>query len=312
MELPPIDVLVADKQFATYLQVGIATVLVIDYIGTIHLEIRHVWSAPWSPIKALFLLARYSAFLDVAFIVRYNLISKADLSAETCRLFHSLGVATVLVTVALAEGVLFIRVYALSARNKVLMACLMTQFVLVHAGEFALMSVLIKTTGFDIIPGIADFIGCTPLPPPNSSMILRLIFGLLVLNATVLVMLMCWLGIRRFRNTRVSNLVAVFFRDGLGYFLVIASIAVVNIIANSRITASNFILAESQGVFHAILACRLVLHLREVGSQTETEVRGGRGKDDDHFNIIALRSTQPHRFPLIEITKTQITETYRQ
>ncbi|TFK25889.1 hypothetical protein FA15DRAFT_654809 [Coprinopsis marcescibilis] len=36
----------------------------------------------------------------------------------------------------------------------------------------------------DIIPEIADFIGCTPLPPPNSSTILKLIFGLLVLNAT--------------------------------------------------------------------------------------------------------------------------------
>ncbi|TFK21428.1 hypothetical protein FA15DRAFT_658348 [Coprinopsis marcescibilis] len=118
---------------------------------------------------------------------------------------------------------------------------LWSQFIIVHTAEFALTGLLLKTTGSETVPGVSERLGCTALPPHNSATILKLIFGLLLFNAIVLALLMCW-GHKRFSCAHVSILVSIFFRDGIGYFLVIATM--INIIANARITPSNFILAE--------------------------------------------------------------------
>ncbi|TFK16579.1 hypothetical protein FA15DRAFT_662047, partial [Coprinopsis marcescibilis] len=49
---------------------GVGTVLVVDYIQTLPSELHYLWTAPWSPIKVLYILARYSAFISAAIIIR--------------------------------------------------------------------------------------------------------------------------------------------------------------------------------------------------------------------------------------------------
>ncbi|PFH46792.1 hypothetical protein AMATHDRAFT_153814, partial [Amanita thiersii Skay4041] len=48
-----------------------------DYLLTLDLELRFIWHSRWSIIKVLFLLARYSPFIDmsVAFICTFRVTS---------------------------------------------------------------------------------------------------------------------------------------------------------------------------------------------------------------------------------------------
>ncbi|TFK21419.1 hypothetical protein FA15DRAFT_707251 [Coprinopsis marcescibilis] len=309
-DIPTVEALISDKVLANRLQVAVVTVLVVNYVQTFKAEMCYYRSAPWSLVKFLFIIARYSAFLDAASVTAYFLLPIEDPSPVVCKTFQALGTMSFLATVALTEGILFIRVYAVSARNRFVLIWLSTQYVLVHCAEFALMGILVANTQFPTITGITEYIGCTVIPPSNHGMLLRCIFGLLVLNAGVLVLLMGWMGLVRFRHAPASALVETFFRDGLGYFLVIASVAVINIVANVRVTMANFILAEAQGIFHSILACRLVLHLRKVGLQGVNA-----DYDPSHMGAREISTTrtldqfgQPQLFPLIEIklTTTQV------
>ncbi|TFK18284.1 hypothetical protein FA15DRAFT_760686 [Coprinopsis marcescibilis] len=270
MEVPPLRDLVWNKRIASDLQVAVGTILVIDYLQTFASEVKHIWHSPWSAIKILYLLARYSPFLDAGLIIRYYLTETADLSPQTCRTFLIAGTISVIVTVAFAEAILFIRVYALSGQSKFMRAYLVIQYLVTHVAELALMAKLTSQAGFPIIPGITEHIGCTPSAPPHTELVMRVIFGLFVFNGAVLVVIMAWLCYKRFCPFRVSHIAFVFMRDGFLYFVVIAVIGVVNIIVSVETRATNFVLGESHAIFHSIMACRLVIHLREVATDNTT------------------------------------------
>ncbi|TFK17657.1 hypothetical protein FA15DRAFT_710575 [Coprinopsis marcescibilis] len=71
---------------------------------------------------------------------------------------------------------------------------------------------------------------------------------------------------------------------------IIAGLAIVNIVTVSLTVGKpyNFVLGESQGILHSILACRLVRHLRKVGSRKTVDL--------DHSKILydATFTTQEH------------------
>lgn len=57
--------------FETF-SVGI-TLLVIDYLHTLELEIELIWCKKWGLVKILFLCSRYSAFFDTPLVLYYSL-----------------------------------------------------------------------------------------------------------------------------------------------------------------------------------------------------------------------------------------------
>ncbi|TFK17662.1 hypothetical protein FA15DRAFT_675936, partial [Coprinopsis marcescibilis] len=255
------------------IQAGVGTVLVVDYIQTLPSELHYLWTAPWSPIKVLYILARYSAFISAAIIIRFTGSEGQGFSLETCRGYFYAGCMSILVTVAFSEALLFIRVYALSGRSKVTLAWLIVQFILVHGAQFTLMGVAITGVEFTVLPDpLGTVFGCASTSTADFGVILSILFATFVFSGVVLTALTAWFGFRKFRHSQATNLVTVFFRDGLIYFALITGTAIANIVVSvSGVDSSNFIMGESQGVFHSILACRLVLHLRETGNKSLIE-----------------------------------------
>ncbi|TFK18286.1 hypothetical protein FA15DRAFT_675403 [Coprinopsis marcescibilis] len=306
MEFPPLKDLLENKRIATNLQVAVGTILVVDYLETFSSEVAHIWNSPWSAIKVLFLLARYSIFIDVALIIRYYATETLNLSPITCRAFLITGAVSVVVTIAFSEAILFVRVYALSGRSRRMLVFLSIQYILTHTAEIVLMTRLTTGAGFPIIPGVTERIGCTPDTPPHTDTFLRLIFGMFLLNGAVLVTLMTWLGYKRFDRFRLSQVAVVFFRDGFNYFFIITAIGIINMVVSFEATATNFVLGEAQGIFHSIMACRLVLHLREVGSETgfasDREVRRPvHVNEADRWTTLDLQFAEPQKFSLREL-----------
>ncbi|TFK26977.1 hypothetical protein FA15DRAFT_754662 [Coprinopsis marcescibilis] len=266
-------VLATRKQTAYYIQVAITTLAVADHLQTLPQEIQYMWPAPWGAIKVLFFLARYTVFLNVSFVLRYCFA--ADLTPAACHMFIGMGCLFTLGTVALAEGILFARVYAISERSRTILLYLVLQFIAIHGTQFALMTTFLVDLKFQESP-LPKLIGCSPVSSPNAGRLLSAIFSLFVLSMTVLASIMCCIGYKRFRDNG-STLVTIFFRDGIYYFFCLATIAVANVVVNSIASRSptaqafNLMLGELQGVFHAILSVRLVLHMRKTADVDHQE-----------------------------------------
>ncbi|TFK17659.1 hypothetical protein FA15DRAFT_314032 [Coprinopsis marcescibilis] len=286
---------------------AISTVLVADYVETFPAEVKYVWLSPWTFVKVLFLLARCSVFLEAVFVIGYSFTETADLTPLTCDVWLALTGMSVVSSIALAEAIFFIRIYALSGRSRLMWSYLILQWTTVHVAQFVLMGYIVRSFAFPIIPGVVERIGCFGIPLPRSIPMLTALFSLPVFSGMMLVLIMGYLGLRKFRLAHATNLITIYFRDGYLYFLVIASLAIVNVILGLKITGpSNLVIGESQGVLYSILSCRLLLHMRHVGGQT-THNSGDGGHNDG--GVSDQLSLEPIHFANAGACRTYISGT---
>ncbi|TFK17655.1 hypothetical protein FA15DRAFT_313858 [Coprinopsis marcescibilis] len=240
--------LIEQKRTTHHAQSALTTLLVADYLHTLPSEVRYIWPAPWSAVKILFLLTRYLAFINLFAGLSYGHSETRTLTAETCHVLLRMECMSVLATVLFAEAILFIRVYALSGRSKLLVRYLIPHFLIVHTTEFILMGYVMMNSLHPINPAVSEHIGCLAIPAsPRTVELLSGVYSLFVFSGVVLLSIMIWLCYQNFGHVDMSasNLIAVFVRDGCAYFLVIASQAIANIVISLTVGQGyNIILGE--------------------------------------------------------------------
>ncbi|TFK26913.1 hypothetical protein FA15DRAFT_702332 [Coprinopsis marcescibilis] len=248
---------------------AISTVLVVDYLHTLPLEVRYIWPGSWSLIKALFFVARYMAFADITFVLMYCL--STALAPKDCQILLNVASMATLTSVVFSEAILFLRVYAISSRGWGIRIYLSVHYIVIHAAQYVLLAKFLQSLSFRDSP-FPDLVGCFSLPAPNSGRYLSFFFGSSVVGQIIIFFIMCWIGLRKYRAHN-SNLGAIFFRDGTIYFALLTSIGIANMTVNLTASATfNVMLAECQAIFHAVFATRMVLHLREISSpESESE-----------------------------------------
>ncbi|TFK17658.1 hypothetical protein FA15DRAFT_760982 [Coprinopsis marcescibilis] len=265
----PLPIWVEQKVVANCLQAAISTALIVDYIETLPAEVTYVWAAPWTMIKVLFLLARYSPFVTASLVIAYSFTESADTLASTCDTLVGFAGMFVVVNIALSEAIFFARIYALSGRSRHMLFYLSFQWIAVHLTQFVMMGIVVKSLTYPIIPHVTARVGCFGFPLPRLIPAIQALFSLSMFSGGVLLLIMGYLGFQRFRHARASNLMNIYFRDGILYFLALASLAIVNIVLGVYITGpSNFVIGECQGILYSMLSCRLLLHMRHVGNKS--------------------------------------------
>ncbi|KAF6758710.1 hypothetical protein DFP72DRAFT_888007 [Ephemerocybe angulata] len=223
-----------------------------------------MWGTKWSVAKALFFLSRYLAFLDVPFAVYFHTTS--GLTGKTCHVMFVSVTSSILVGIALAEAILFLRVWAISGRDRILSIYLIFHFTAVHLVQAVLFGLFIGSLEFgpssSPLPGI---IGCFPLPPKSKTLntLLSALFGLIVANELSILFITFVIGLRKFRDFR-NPLIRVFYVDGFSYFLVLSAISTTNVVVDLVGPPEyRFLgLVVLQRVMHSILSTRMILHLR--------------------------------------------------
>ncbi|TFK26994.1 hypothetical protein FA15DRAFT_666944 [Coprinopsis marcescibilis] len=252
-----------------FAHVAVATLLISDYFETLPSEIRYIWQSRWSIIKILFILTRYSALVDTVLAFNYGFFS-AGLSPQKCHLFLSISCVTSVAMLAFSEGILFIRVCAITSGSRLLVWALFSQYITVHVVQFVLVTRFIENVSFLEAP-ITRQSGCIPLAAPHALRFLLVLFVIFVVSAGLLVLIMCAIGIHHFKSGR-SSLFTIFFRDGLAYFAILAGVSIGNIIfSTGESVADNLIGGHIQGVIHAIIAPRMILHLRRAADASVRE-----------------------------------------
>ncbi|TFK26995.1 hypothetical protein FA15DRAFT_754674 [Coprinopsis marcescibilis] len=264
--------LVESKRLQHSLQAGLMTFLVADYLETLPWEVEYVWKSKWNLVKVLFLLARYSIFLEVILFVPYQITRSPEFTRQECQAFYIICGMGVILTITFTQAIFFIRVWALSGRSKGMQYYLYAQFFVMHGTQLILGCLVSAWTSVLTGTGlpITQHTGCLFLPRPELGPIISFLFGLFVISSTILVCIMCWFGFRLYRS-HPTNLITIIFSDGLLYYFTLAALSTTNTVLNKRIDQSPeilLILIEGEAVLHSVLACRLLLHVRELARTT--------------------------------------------
>ncbi|TEB38094.1 hypothetical protein FA13DRAFT_723060 [Coprinellus micaceus] len=218
-----------------YVGVSSYALVTADFLHTFPDEVRLMWPTPLSLPKVLYFSATvlpcHGAWRDLRRLwPPHNTTPQKSVKALSFDKAVSplIDVSSIMVMIA-SEGILFIRVYAFSGKNKKMLMYLVFQFLAIHAPAFALFTKFLKTVRFVKLP--IDNLIC--MPAEADSMLISGVFALLLASVLIVMFIMMYLAFRKHRDLN-SPLLTMFYRDGIFYFVCLSVLAIGNITVNLR------------------------------------------------------------------------------
>ncbi|KAJ2916856.1 hypothetical protein MD484_g3541, partial [Candolleomyces efflorescens] len=257
-----------------------------DWVTCLTAEWEYIWKKDWSLIKCLYLWTRYYGL--ICFSINLWLFN-AEFTVEQCKSLHYLIAATCMWTTLGSEAILAVRTYAFLGKARWL--------------GILLVGMLLAETGFLLYVAIAAVYQippppfplenprgpCTASDKPGSHVVsgfwlAPVAFDLICTFLTV------WKALTLQQSIVRSPIIKIFVREGLGYFLAVAGVNVLNAAfmfqKNPNLQNINCFLAL---VLSQVLCCRLVLNLK--GAQESTSRPGTNSNTANSYTPGAPRST---------------------
>lgn len=256
-----------DLKVANINIVSATALLAYDVIITSGQEVEHIWRTPWSLVKVPYVLARYYALIFM--LINSFVNTRKFLPLKFCDQFLHLELWSTPLFILMIDILIITRIYALYGRN-IRMVFFLISLWLVEATSvvvlltFAFMPV--KGPAESVMPGILP--SCISSHPPNYR--LTLIFWAITSFFQAIFVLITVLRFRGFIHSRglsITPLLLVILRDGVGYFLIILSVNLLNILVEIFGPLSFQVIGDSWLMtITSITACRLVLNVRDVAT----------------------------------------------
>ncbi|KAF9567751.1 hypothetical protein CPC08DRAFT_757984 [Agrocybe pediades] len=246
-------------------------VVLWDWIISLPREYRFVWRTHWTPVKIAYLFCRYWVITVVPYLLFCFVV---DHSRETCERIYKIPVALAMWNQVGSESVLLIRTYAFFSRNVYVL-----WFLLSALGGVVAYQLYVDTTQMLLLPFFKPPFEngpCFPMSKPHSAHLLGFFIAPLLFDTVVTVMTV-WkaFNIRRRNGGPNSRLIQTFLREGVFYYFLISIANLINGVfylqPRQVISAINIPLSVMLG---PVLACRLILDLRERGSETVSHSEG--------------------------------------
>lgn len=234
-----------------------ATLLVTEFFDTFEDEVELVWPSGWSLFKVLFFANRVAPFVVMPLQPIYNLIT--DPGARTCHVLFGMLVLSIATTIIISEGLLYLRLYALSGRKRWALVLLASNIMLSALVAYVvLMFFVARGTWGKEVDGVT---GCRTLSASNLLIVLG--YTTLLYSGLTAMLLSVFFGLRSYWALRQSPLFQVFYRDGTFYFIALAVMSVGNGIAALLLPAGyRYLMGPLQAMIHSTLSTRMVLRLR--------------------------------------------------
>ncbi|KAL1722206.1 hypothetical protein EV715DRAFT_248082 [Schizophyllum commune] len=224
-------------------------VVVWDWIISLGREYRFIWKTHWTPVKAAYLFCRYWVIAVVPYLLFCFVTNHTK---ETCERIYKIPVALAMWNQVGSESILLIRTYAFFNRNTYILIFLITSMAGVAAYQL-----YVDTTQMLLLPFI------DPIAPLG--------FDTMVTFMTIIKAIY----IRKRNGGPNSRLIQTFIREGVFYYIMISIANLVNGVfylqPRQVMSAINIPLSVMMG---PVLACRLILDLRERGSETVSHSEG--------------------------------------
>ncbi|KAG1904735.1 uncharacterized protein F5891DRAFT_1012571 [Suillus fuscotomentosus] len=266
-------------------------VIVWDWAVSLPREWTFIWKTHWTPVKTAYLFCRYWVIAVVPYLLYAFVTNHTE--AE-CQRIYKIPVALAMWNQVGSESVLLIRTYAFFNRNNYLLA--------------ALVCALAGVVGYQLFVDTSEMMLLPFVTPP---FIAPLLFDTIVTAITV------WkaFAIRRRSGGPSSKLIQTFLREGVFYYILISIANLINGIfylqPRQVMSALNIPLSVMMA---PLLACRLILDLRERGAETVSHSEGtgpGRGRHRGPGSTIAsniMLSTIGSIQPDLEAAEVELDE----
>ncbi|KAJ7846071.1 hypothetical protein B0H14DRAFT_2773295 [Mycena olivaceomarginata] len=199
------------------------TILVFDYSLTFGVEVTHMWTSKWSLSKVLFFCTRYSPAFDVPVLMYYSIAS--NLSAEHCSQLHAASSWGTVFGMAVAEGILVLRTYALSGRRRGVLIFFTTIWASGVLASIVLLNFFLRSATYGPPPSPV-IPGCNLTD--GNAIFAGMPFVIVLFNDTVIMLYTLWIGIRNYRHSR-NPLILALYRDGITYYLFLCFISAINV-----------------------------------------------------------------------------------
>ncbi|KAF8995930.1 hypothetical protein BDQ17DRAFT_966596 [Cyathus striatus] len=242
----------------TYLHAASLVILAFETFLTLDIEVEFIWSAPWNVVKVLYLVTRYLAFIDSSLNVLIQLMP--DASEPTCKILYQVGTWIIMTGMCLAELILTIRTWAVLGKKRWQAVFFFLLFVGIWGSAYTIVALFSGPYAFTLQDALQPFLkGC--FATVGSVHYLQITWALLLVYDGVLMLLML---VPAYETRGQSKLVRAVFRDGIIYYIYLFTMTLGNLIVTRKLSNDYFtIIMILERVIHAVLACRVILHMRE-------------------------------------------------
>lgn len=239
--------------------------MALDWLLTFEMEVSLVWTAKWNTTKILYFLTRYLPFIDTS-VVMYHQFGFA-LPISVCRTTYQYAAWMFVVGMACAELILTLRTWAVWEKDKRLSYFLPILFCTVWTAGFIIMGFYLRGTQHIASP-LPQLFGCIVL---DANHILSACYILLMVYDACILFLMVIRGISAFRSGGDSQFMRVVYSDGIIYYIYLFSLSFINTIIILKLPGDYVnLMVMMERVVHSVLACRVVLHIRQQGRIQQT------------------------------------------
>ncbi|KAI0075578.1 hypothetical protein K474DRAFT_1664124 [Panus rudis PR-1116 ss-1] len=254
-------------QQVRYFQVIAMSLLVSDWTILFSSEIELIWKSPWTLTKVLYLLSRYSPFIDTPLNLVYYLTP--DIRPEMCDTVYSICTWITGFGIGLAELVLLVRTYAIYERSRNVLIALGALWLLWVGGNIAVLYFFTNSVQYveQTVLGLnRNLPGCYT---KSESPIIFVSFASLTLFEIVIVSMTVKKGFEHFRDAAYLNgrrLAFVLYRDGVLFFIALLVFSAANVVLDIVAPREYLDLLNTlTRVLHSIVCCRVLLNIRHAG-----------------------------------------------
>ncbi|KAF5359411.1 hypothetical protein D9756_003585 [Leucocoprinus leucothites] len=240
-----------------YCKVSLVTLFLADYFHTLTTEISFLWPSPWTVVKFMFFISRYSPFLDAAIYIFCLSPSLED--QHMVKRYR---------TDVRARLLLIFRAYALLGQTR-LSGVLLSIF-----------AVVVFATGFTLVISLHIRLSVLPSPLPGvlpgclvaSSSTAEdgyAIAGIIasIIYETILFLIIYWAKRQRYKDEQ-SWLMRKIYNDALIYYLFSLVFSASGIIVwFSSAGPLRDLSSPVPRFLISIVSCRIVLHIRKYGNE---------------------------------------------
>ncbi|EAU82274.2 hypothetical protein CC1G_08886 [Coprinopsis cinerea okayama7 len=256
----------------TCIDIAGITVFLYDYVQTFYDEVTMIWTARLSLGKVLFLVVRYTPFVDLTLFLSMNIDSLVP-RPSTCVAMLAIAELCTVLGIACSEAILISCICALLGARKIYSTILWI-FVALCVVVATVFSILFLSA----VQGIA-----APWPltrcyfrysPPSRALFLGRLYYILLAAESVAAIIAVSVGVKKYwrHGTKITT---ILYRDGTIYYIALLTCTILNIITNLPIGVGPLNLFQRS--MHAILANRLLLDTRRQFQRyyTEEDLRTG-------------------------------------
>ncbi|RXW24896.1 hypothetical protein EST38_g988 [Candolleomyces aberdarensis] len=288
LDAPTVQLITTGLGLIHVLQVYTSSMVAIaayDWLACLKAEWEYIWKKDWSLIKGLYLWTRYYGL--ICFSINLWLFN-AEFTFEQCKSLHYLIAATCMWTTLGSEAILAVRTYAFLGKPRWLGILLGVMLI----GETGFLLYVAIAAVYQIPPPPFPLENprgpCTASDKPGSHIVSGFWLAPVAFDL-ICTFLTIWKAFTLQQSIVRSPIIKIFIREGLGYFLAVAGVNVLNAAfmfqKNPNLQNINCFLAL---VLSQVLCCRLVLNLK--GAQEGTSKPGTNNSNTANSYTPAPRS----------------------